>query len=205
MKNSKAKGSGFERECARTLSLWWSDGIRDDLVWRTSGSGATHTTRAKKGKQTEGQAGDLCATNAEMIPFFNFFLVECKSGYRSSEPLKSIDPLCSVDSPRSHKTPPLLIQWFLKADKERAVAERKTVMIIFKRTGKEPCVMLRSGVLPILTDMFGFLPGSCLNIRHSFYKENKLKQPSQSLNLTIFSLKTFIDWANSEAFKTYGK
>jgi hypothetical protein len=201
MKNTKAKGSNFERECARALSLWWSEGLRDDLAWRTSGSGATHTTRAKKGKQTAGQAGDLCATDAEMIPFFDFFLVECKSGYRSHNASKSIDPLSSVDGLQSNKTLPLLIQWFLKADKEREIAHKKTAMIIFKRTGKEPCAMFRSGVLPILTDMFGFLPGSCLNIRHSFIK----REIATSLHLIIFPFKTFTDWANSEAFKTYGK
>ena len=54
----KAKGSSFEREIARILSLWWSKGTRDDIFGRTMSSGAWGTQRAKAGKSTFGQYGE---------------------------------------------------------------------------------------------------------------------------------------------------
>jgi len=46
-----AKGSQNEREKSREWSLWFSEGKREDLFWRTN-SGAMATQRGKKGKTT---------------------------------------------------------------------------------------------------------------------------------------------------------
>jgi len=42
-----AKGSSFEREICTILSKWWTNNERDDVFWRTAGSGARATTRSK--------------------------------------------------------------------------------------------------------------------------------------------------------------
>ena len=54
-----AKGPSFEREVCEKLSLWWTDGKRDDVFMRTSGSGGKATARRKKGKDTPFQGGDI--------------------------------------------------------------------------------------------------------------------------------------------------
>ena len=58
-----AKGSVFEREICKELSLWITSGERDDIFWRTAGSGGRATMRKKSGKTTANQEGDVCATD----------------------------------------------------------------------------------------------------------------------------------------------
>lgn len=76
------KGRKFERTISKKLSIWWSNGERDDLFWRTQGSGARATTRSKRGIKTEGQDGDIASTSNESIIFAASFIIECKN-YKS--------------------------------------------------------------------------------------------------------------------------
>lgn len=48
------KGSVFEREICKALGRWWTDGERDDIFWRTAGSGARATCRLERGKVLRG-------------------------------------------------------------------------------------------------------------------------------------------------------
>lgn len=82
---SKAyKGGDFEREFAKELSLWWTSGARDDIFWRTSGSGARATTRGATGRRTEGSYGDITATSSLGEPFTDLLTLELKRGYSYS-------------------------------------------------------------------------------------------------------------------------
>lgn len=78
---ASGKGSNYEREMCRELSLWWSGGERDDLFWRSAGSGAMAKTRSKKGKPTFGQYGDIQATDPEGQALLDVFTIELKRGY----------------------------------------------------------------------------------------------------------------------------
>jgi hypothetical protein len=78
VKNPKAKGSAFEREICKKLSLWFSNNTRDDCFWRTASSGARHTIRKKQGKTTEGGLGDICSISSESKIFTDVLAVECK-------------------------------------------------------------------------------------------------------------------------------
>jgi len=78
--NGKTKGGEFERLIAKRLSLWLSNGERDDLFWRTNGSGSRHTTRKKLDKDTEGQDGDICSTcSGDSEKFRKIFSLELKT------------------------------------------------------------------------------------------------------------------------------
>ena len=77
------KGSEFERSICKQLSLWWTDGKRDDIFWRSSQSGGRATSRAKKGKKTAGQEGDICATHRSGDPLVRLFSIELKRGYNA--------------------------------------------------------------------------------------------------------------------------
>ena len=81
MVNGSAKGSAFERSVCKTLSLWFSKGKRDDLFWRTSGSGARATVRGKKGKSTISGHGDIEATCSEGKLLTEWTCWELKCGY----------------------------------------------------------------------------------------------------------------------------
>ena len=80
-KKKTRKGPPFERAISKTLSLWISNGERDDLVWRTSGSGARAKTRSKQGKTTANSCGDLKAEDALALPLFADGTFELKNGY----------------------------------------------------------------------------------------------------------------------------
>jgi len=86
-----AKGGGFEREMCKKLSLWWTSGKSDDIFWRTSGSGARATTRAKSNKATFGQSGDVGATHPDGLPLINLFVIELKRGYPKASIIECFD------------------------------------------------------------------------------------------------------------------
>ena len=77
-KNPKTKGGAFEREVAKKLSLWLSDGQSADLLWRSAMSGGRHTFALKSGLMHKAQAGDLSSIDARSQQFIDTFCVECK-------------------------------------------------------------------------------------------------------------------------------
>ncbi|GAF74248.1 unnamed protein product [marine sediment metagenome] len=136
-----AKGSDWEREASKMLSLWWTEGERDDVIWRTAASGGRATVRSKVGKNTANACGDLCYTDRIAKPLFDFMLIECKRGYAKAQPSGSINVLYWLDRPTNTK-PPLLYQWWHKLKEECRAAGAHYGAIIFRRTGKRACIML---------------------------------------------------------------
>ena len=82
-KGPSKKGPQFEREMAKYISLWASEGKHDDWLWRTSGSGARAKTRAKQGKTTANACGDLKAESYEALFLFKNCTWELKNGYKN--------------------------------------------------------------------------------------------------------------------------
>jgi hypothetical protein len=78
------KGSPFERFICKKLSLWWTGDERDDVFWRTSGSGARAKARNKTGKSTFGQCGDVQATDPIGQPLIDLCTIEIKRGYNKA-------------------------------------------------------------------------------------------------------------------------
>jgi len=74
------KGSEFEREMCKCLSLWWTDSKRDDVFWRSAQSGGRATERTKKGKTTYGSYGDIAAVDPIGEPLLKFATIELKRG-----------------------------------------------------------------------------------------------------------------------------
>lgn len=142
-KGSK-KGSSFERAICKTLSLWLSKNKKDDIFWRTPGSGARATTRMKKQITTDDSAGDILAISKEGKIFTKNFLIEIKRGYS-----KQISLFPFIDFSVKVKKKPILFQWWIKAEKERKQHKRKWSIIIFKRDRKETCVFLSKKVFDI--------------------------------------------------------
>lgn len=87
MKSSAQKGGAYERELAKKLSLWISAGVRDDLLWRSVGSGGHWTKISKKAqlvKETQSEstfkdhAGDLTYIHKDGKPFIDAVGIESK-------------------------------------------------------------------------------------------------------------------------------
>ncbi len=126
MANRAAKGSVFEREICTQLSLWWTGGARTDIFWRTAGSGARATTRAKSGQTTANHYGDLCAIDPIGQPFVDFFTCEAKRGYNKHTLHDLLD--CG---PR-HKLP-VFGDHILKAIKSHKAAGTQAWLLITRR------------------------------------------------------------------------
>ena len=92
------KGSNFEREICKQLSLWWSKNKEDDIFWRTAGSGAMAKTRSKKGKTTFGQCGDVQATNPKGQPLIDVFSIELKRGYSKNTFADLMEPSTTANA-----------------------------------------------------------------------------------------------------------
>lgn len=75
----KRKGSAFERNVCRDLSLWVSLGQRDDVFWRSSMSGGRATIGLRTGNVRTAQAGDVSAIHALGERLLDHVVVECKS------------------------------------------------------------------------------------------------------------------------------
>lgn len=127
------KGSQFERDIAKKLSLWWTDGSRDDIFWRTSQSGGRATTRAKKGKTTANSEGDLCAIDPIGQPLMDRFVIELKKGYNKDSLIDLID------SPTS-KQVGMYPKWIKKV-KEQAENGRKQWLLIIKRDRRREIIV----------------------------------------------------------------
>jgi hypothetical protein len=82
------KGFGFERKLAVKFGLWWTEGDRDDVFWRTEGSGSRATSRAKRGKKTRFQYGDMTFTDPIGMPLIEAFNFEFKN-YRTYDLLSA--------------------------------------------------------------------------------------------------------------------
>lgn len=78
---SSGKGGEYERELCKRLSLWWTHGARDDVFWRSSGSGARAKVRGRAGADTVGQHGDVACTDPIGWPLIDLFTIEIKRGY----------------------------------------------------------------------------------------------------------------------------
>lgn len=130
-----AKGGQFEREIAKQLSLWWSKGRRDDIFWRTSNSGGRASIRHKNSKSTDGQYGDLCASDPLGLPLIRLLTFELKRGYSKSNPFDLLDR-------PPHAKLQTWEQWIVKAERDCERSGSVTWMIIARRDKREAVVML---------------------------------------------------------------
>lgn len=140
------KGGRFERDICKQLSLWYSKAMfkeeRDDLFWRTAGSGARATTRMKENKKTTNSCGDICSLDERSSKLTKNYFFELKRGFTSSAKSKkrSISLTEIVDKMNAIK-PPLLIEWLEKAKKEAKQHGIPNVVIIFKRDRRGSCIL----------------------------------------------------------------
>lgn len=130
-----AKGGDYERELCRKISLWWSKGIRDDLFWRTAGSGGRATSRGKKGKTTANHCGDICSTDSSSEPLIRLVTIESKRGYSRS----TIADL--LDSPENSALQKYE-EWFEQAETSRKNSDSYSWLLIVKRDRRNPIVFM---------------------------------------------------------------
>jgi len=131
------KGSKFEREISKRLSLWWTYGERDDVFWRSSQSGGRATQRAKFGKKTHGSYGDIAALDPIGEPLMKFATIELKCGGTHGSPwelYESIPPKKNAQKPFEKA--------ITQAKRSAEQAESKGWVLIVKRDFKQPILYI---------------------------------------------------------------
>ncbi len=133
------KGSNFEREICKQLSLWWTNNKRDDVFWRTSGSGARATVRSKSNKKTFGQCGDVQATDPIGQPLIDLCTIEIKRGYSKSTFADLIE-----ESTTANAKPCMYAQFIKQAREDHNRAGSFSWMLIIKRDRRKPIIIIPS-------------------------------------------------------------
>lgn len=127
------KGGQFERDLCKELSLWWTGGKREDVFWRTATSGGRATQRAKQGKGTFGQHGDVQATDPIGQPLIDLCLIEIKRGY-SKHSMADM-----LDKPKDGATQ-MWEGWVGKLVKQVEQAGALSWLLITKRDRRDACI-----------------------------------------------------------------
>lgn len=182
-----AKGSSYERDIAKRLSLWWTRDLpepRDDIFWRTSGSGARATSRSKIKKKTAYEYGDITFTDPIGKPFIDCFLIECKCGY--SDEIDILDLFHREENST-------LFYWWRKALGEAEDAGRKNCLLITARNRKPELCLINKSFFSDLLPYSGFFSKKLIEIKNTHY------------DFYIILLDDFLSYFDAEAFKFYQK
>ncbi len=131
--NTKQKGNRFERNCSRMLSLWWTNGKRDDAIWRSASSGAL--TTVGKGRYLA-HTGDFAATDGEAELLFKHVIIEAKRGYNRY----SVQDLLDVSWKSSAKNP--IWQMYTKLG-TTCHEQGKLGLLLWKRDRRELLAFVR--------------------------------------------------------------
>ena len=161
-RGKKGKGSKFEREVCKTLSLWWTKGKTDDVFWRTAGSGARAKVRSKTKRATFGQHGDIQATDPIGQPLIDLISIELKRGYSSNTFADLVEPR------QHHKPKPDAYELFIRqAMQDAKNAKTPFWMLIIKRDRREASVFIPLSLYNELTDHMSFrkLPKMRMRVR----------------------------------------
>ena len=134
MGRGKGKGGGFERDCCRAFSSWWTGGRSDDIYWRSASSGGRATQRAAKGKRTSGSYGDMTSLHHSGAPLLDVFTIELKRGYTKSTYADVID------RPNQKGVQQIWDQWHQQAVTSAAGAGSASWMIVQQRD-KRPAMV----------------------------------------------------------------
>jgi len=161
-RKSPKKGSQFERAICKQLSLWWTNGKRDDVFWRTAGSGARATTRSKRGRGTKNQYGDIQATDSIGQPLIDLCTIEIKKGYSYHSFFDLIDRL-----PNETKQP--YRQFIQQARDQQRDAKTFSWLLITARDRKKPMIAMPVKLKRLLMKVDGEPDGCCPQMTLRFF------------------------------------
>lgn len=136
-KGGSKKGNPFEREICNRLSEWWAG--RDDVFWRTGGSGGRGTVRGRKGKSTAGGCGDVCALDHVGKPLMDLVTFEIKRGYSKFTPFDLLDRSKTAKKQQWE-------EWIEKAILSQQNAKSKYWAIISRRDQREATIAMPFGL-----------------------------------------------------------
>ncbi len=134
----KRKGSSFEREICKQLSIWWAG--HDDIFWRTSSSGGRATTRHKGGNRCTNQYGDIAAVDPCGAALIDLVTIELKAGYNK------VSLFDIMDKP-DHTKAQQWEAWIEQARESHEIAGSFAWMILARRDKRSPIVVMPQTLL----------------------------------------------------------
>lgn len=184
-----SKGGAFEREICKRLSLWWSEGKRDDIFYRTSASGARWTARKKAGKSTANEHGDMGYTDPSGKKLCDRWIVEMKTGYAKRRTVSGRTQWCVLDILDGTEKAPTLVEFWNQVTEGAAYTGREPVLI-FRRNMKQACIAFRLLYFTNrLVDHFGY--PECKDVR---VKVDRHEPYHYDREIIIFKLDDFLEW-----------
>lgn len=156
------KGTAWEREFSKRLSLWWTNEENDAVFWKTSISGGRATSRTNKGKATKNHYGDICATDPIGQPLMDVFTMELKRGYNKNTIADLLDK-------RESSSEQVYEEWFHKLIETSKKAKTLSWALVVQRDRREPLIFLPSTILTELLDhrKNAYLPINLLEIKNN--------------------------------------
>lgn len=145
--NSKAKGSGFEREISKFFTEWLTGQSKEYYFWRSPSSGAVSTITQGNGEIS----GDIIAIKPEGTTLTGKWSVEIKTGYPNSNFHKNLKGVKNDE-----------IFGFWQQSVGDASRSNKQPMLIYKKKGMNTLVGI-----PVPND-FNDLTGHLHSVSLSF-------------------------------------
>lgn len=181
-----AKGSNFERDMVKELSLWISHGKRVDVFMRNR----VRVTEATP--NCERQLGDLTSNDLLGIYYTTMFVTECKTGYsktRKGTRVKNIpwDTLDILDSTKKEENN-VLFQFWEQVRTDAELCGKKPILI-FKRDFHVPCACINREVYQLISDYCGYFNHNHIDLKISGIQSDFLR---------IIRLETFLRWFNPD-------
>jgi len=180
-KGTPAKGPRFEREQAVTYSLWWTDNERDDIFWRTDGSGSRATNRARKGKKTRFQYGDMTFTDPIGQPLIDIFSFEFKFYYRYS--MLGVFHNVSFDHD--------WLKFWAKAWRDAEESGRRSMLVTKMSYGEPICWVTRKTALKLHNVGFGPLDHMDIHIGERDVQVTRGKKVNEVVHLPTHAVVGF--------------
>lgn len=197
MKSSK--GSAFERDICRRLSLWCSETKTDDLFWRTGGSGGRAKVRGRGGRRTTGQHGDITSTDASSQPLIDLVTIELKRGYGTKSIYDILDKSKKAAKQEWEK-------WFEQVVESATQSGTPFWWLIHKRDKREPVIFFSADFYSAVLKVRGKasvedFPGwGCMKFR--WYSSEYHQQETFGMQLEYFLSR--VSWKTIQVMhKTY--
>lgn len=175
------KGGRFEREIPKLLSMWWTEGERDDVFWRVGGSGGRAKVRGRKGQSTANQHSDICATDSCGESLTKFMAIELKCGYNDVTFHNLLER--SEDQVKGHK----LFEWIEQVQEAQKQSGAMTWCIIHKRD-RHNAIMIVPIMFHVFLEKAAVGAGS-----FSYIAKNRLRFDLPHMSLFAVQLSMFLE------------
>ena len=154
--SSKGKGSEFERDICKYLSVWLTGKEKPYQFWRMPASGGLATIS----EENADMSGDIRALTQEAAFVTDTFSIEAKNGYPTTDFHQHFA-----------NTKTFNIKAFWKQCIGDARISNKYAMLIFKKKGKKPIIGIESTVNDKIKGILISLPSMSIKFSKQEYPE----------------------------------